>query len=138
MKKIFLPGLIAGIAMLVANMLLNQLVHYLFPAIVAEYENPGLFRPWSDPLMSLFFLHPFLLGFILAWVWNKIKSLFVSGSVWQKGARFGFAIWLISSIPGMFISYSSFPVSLGMISSWLLSGLINAIIAGWIFAKMNK
>ena len=138
MKKVFLPGLVAGIAMLAVSMLVNQFVNMFVPSVAAEYVNSALFRPWSDPLMSLIFVHPFLLGFILAWVWNKVKPLFVSGSVWQKGTRFGLVVWLVASIPGMFISYSSFPVSLSMISSWLISGLISVIVAGWIFAKMNK
>jgi len=138
MKKVFLPGLVAGIAMLAVSMLVNQFVGAFVPSVAAEYVNSALFRPWSDPLMSLIFVHPFLLGFILAWVWNKVKPLFVSGSVWQKGTRFGLVVWLVASIPGMFISYSSFPVSLSMISSWLISGLISVIVAGWIFARMNK
>lgn len=138
MKKVFLPGLVAGIAMLIVSMLVNQFVNMFVPSVAAEYVNPALFRPWSDPLMSLFFLHPFVLGFILAWVWNKVKTLFIAGSVWQKGARFGLVVWLVASIPGMLISYSSFPVSLAMISSWLISGLISVVVAGCIFAKMNK
>lgn len=138
MKKIFLPGLVAGIAVLAVGMLLNQIENYLFPSLTVEYVNPALFRPWSDPLMSLYFLHPFLLGFILAWVWNKVKTLFVSGSVWRKGFRFGLSVWVVSSVPGMFISYSSFQVSLAMTISWLVSGLVSTIVAGWIFAKMNR
>jgi hypothetical protein len=138
MKKVFLPGLVAGIAMLAVSMILTQLENIFLPSIAAEYGNIAMFRPWSDPLMSLMFVYPFLLGFILAWVWNRAKPLFVSGSVWQKGARFGLFFWLVSSIPGMFISYSSFQVSFTMILVWLAGGLINGVVSGWIFAKMNK
>jgi uncharacterized membrane protein YraQ (UPF0718 family) len=38
----------------------------------------------------------------------------------------------------MLITYSSFVVSLLMIISWLVMGLVNGIVAGWIFAKLNK
>ena len=140
MKKIIISGLIAGIIMLIVGMALNYVFEViLFPSLAHEYANVnGFFRPWSDPLMSIYFIYPFIFGVILAWTWNKVKSLFVSPVYWKNGVYFGLSIWFISSIPGMIMTYSSFNVSLTMIFSWLISGLINAIIAGLIFAKMNK
>ncbi|MBI5413285.1 hypothetical protein HZA42_02985 [Candidatus Peregrinibacteria bacterium] len=136
MKKILLPGLLAGIATLASGMALSFLF-MKFPSIAADYANANLIRPWKDPLMSLFFLYPFVQGIILAWAWNKSKSLF-QGTTVNRGLKFGLSIWLIASVPGMLISYSSFPLSLLTIVSWLTDGLVNGFIAGMIFAKMNK
>lgn len=136
MKKIIWPGIVAGVVMLVLGMVISY-IFMIMPAVSADYNNSAIMRSWQDPLMSLFFVYPFVLGIALAWVWNKSKSLF-KGSAWKRGAKFGWTYFIIATIPGMLISYSSFPLSLFTILSWTISGLINAIAAGWIFAKMNK
>jgi hypothetical protein len=137
MKKIILPGLAAGIGMLGMGFLMSFLLNTAFPELSIEYQNPNLFRPWSDPLMSLFYLHPFVLGIVLAFVWERIKGLF-TGTMLSRGFLFGFMFWIAATVPGMFISYSSFPISLVMIASWTINGLVQALIAGLILAKMNK
>ena len=136
MKKILLPGLLAGVVTLVASMALSFLF-MKFPSVAADYANTNLIRPWKDPLMSLFLVYPFVLGIILAWAWNRSKSLF-QGTTVSRGIKFGLSIWLIASVPGMLISYSCFPLSLLTIISWLTDGLVNGSIAGMIFAKLNK
>jgi hypothetical protein len=136
MKKIILPGIIVGIVTLILGMLISYLF-MLFPTVAADYQNTNIMRSWQDPLMSLFFLYPFVLGLALAWAWNKTKGLF-KGNIWKRGLNFGFAYLIIATIPGMLISYSSFPLSLMTIISWTVSGLINATAAGIILAKMNK
>ncbi len=138
MKKIFLSGFLAGLAMLVVALILQPIFNLLLPSLAVEYANPALFRPWSDPLMSLYFLHPFLVGFILAGIWNKVKTVIQGESTWQKGSRFAVGVWLIATLPGMFISYASFPLSPLIIFSWMASGLVQLLVAGWIYAKMNK
>jgi hypothetical protein len=136
MKKIILPGIIIG----VVNLILGMSVSYLFmifPSVAADYTNAGIMRPWSDPIMSLFFLCPFVSGIIFAWAWNKAKSLF-QGTWAKRGVKFGFAMWLIASVPGMLISYSSFPLSILTIISWTIAGLAEGIAAGLILAKISK
>jgi hypothetical protein len=136
MKKIILPGVIAGIAILVLGMLVSYLF-MLIPSVSADYANTAIMRQWQDPLMMLFFLYPFILGIILAFIWDKSKTLF-KGTLWKRGCNFGLAIFLIATIPGMFITYTSMPYSLMTVISWTVGGLLNALVAGWIFAKMNK
>ncbi len=138
MKKIILPGILAGIIMLVASMALGYVFQViLFPHLAQEYVN-GIFRSWSDPLMSIYFVYPFILGIILAWAWNMLKPILVQKRKWERGICFGFGIWLVSSIPGMIMAYSSFKISLIMTLTWLITGLVDAIIAGIVFSKMNK
>ena len=137
MKKSFLTGLLVGLFMLLSSMGISMLLQALFPALEQEYARTALFRPWSDPLMFLIFIHPFVVGFALAWAWSKVKETF-HGSVGSRGAKFGLSYWIVATIPGMLISYSSFQVSFGMVLAWTISGLISAVIAGLIFAKWNK
>lgn len=136
MKKIIFPGIIAGIAILVLSFTISYLF-MIMPSVNADYNNVQVMRSFQDPLMSLYFAYPFVLGIALAWIWNKTKGL-IKGSVWKRGIDFGFAYFVIATIPGMLISYSSFPLSIFTIISWLVSGLIAAIVAGMIFAKMNS
>jgi len=136
MKKVIAPGLITGVVTLILGMAVSYLF-MRFPAVATDYANTNIMRPWSDPVMSLFFIYPFVQGIILAWAWNKTKTIFSSKGI-NRGVKFGLSIWLIATIPGMLISYSSFPFSLLTILSWLVGGLINNITMGIIFARLNK
>jgi hypothetical protein len=136
MKKIIIPGIIIGVVNTILGMAASSLF-MVFPAIAADYNNAELIRQWSDPLMSLFFLYPFILGIILAWAWDKSKTIF-KGSWVNRGLQFGLAIFLISTIPGMWISYSSFPLSILTIISWTFVAIIDLAAAGLILAKINK
>jgi hypothetical protein len=136
MKKIILSGLLTGLVLFLASQVVSKIFGIIFPAINAEYQNPNLFRSFKDPLMLLFFVHPFLVGILLAWFWNKTKNIF--GENINGGVKFGLVYWIIATIPGMFATYSSMPYSLAIVMSWLVSGLVEAILAGIILQKLNK
>lgn len=125
-----------GLVNFLASMLVSKVFGVIFPSINAQYQNTNLFRPWTDPLMLLFFVYPFLTGIILAWFWNKTKNVF--GENIKGGINFGITYWVIASIPGMFITYSSMPYSLLIVISWLVGGLVEALLAGVILSKLNK
>lgn len=135
--KTVIFGIMAGLVMLIAGMAVGSAFSYAFPAIAAEYQNISLFRPWSDPLMSLYYAVPFATGLILAWLWINLKDKISEKNAMKKGISFGLVYWIIT-IPGMAMSYSSFPVSPAMVASWSVSGLIQAICAGLIFSKLLK
>ena len=136
MKKIIVPGIVIAVATFIAGMILSYLF-MLFPSYAADITNTSLMRSMQDPLMMAFFFYPLLIGLIYAWVWTKVKGLF-KGSVWQRGYKFGLSLFLVVTIPGMFISYTSMPFAFITILGWLVSGLVNSLIAGCILAKMNK
>jgi hypothetical protein len=136
MKKIFWTGLAAGVSMVVVNMVLNPIFYAIFPGLKESYMNP-IFRPWEDPIMMLFFLYPIVLGFGLAWIWDKTKQLFSKGVCWN-GFSFGLIYFCVSGIPAFLINFSSFNLPFVMILSWTIMGLVNGLVAGWILAKLNK
>jgi hypothetical protein len=138
MKRILIPGLVAGLVMLVVAMVVGQLTTLALPSIVREYENTNLYRTWSDPIVFIYFLYPFFLGIALAWVWDRTKGVIGEGSIWVKGSRFARAFWIVSALPGILMSYCSFPISLAVALSWLLSALVQLLCAGFVYAKMNK
>ncbi len=135
-SKVITIGILAGIVMLIAGTVLNWLWGMFFPTLSSEYANTAIFRPFTDPLMFYIFIHPFVVGVILAWIWDKTKNLFKERDVFWRCCQFASVYWLVT-IPGMLISYSSFQVSFTMILTWSLTILVQAIAAGLVFVKKN-
>jgi hypothetical protein len=136
MKKVII-GLAVGAVMLLVNMLVVLIFHYFVPSIKTEYENQNLFRPWTDPLMSLMFVQPFMTGIILAWIWSLVQNCVAGDSTLSKGLNFGLVYWVVT-LPGMLISFSTFPVSFMLIMSWTTGLFFQSICAGVMFAKLLK
>lgn len=136
MKKIILSGLVSSIVMLVISFIFSYGLGFLFPSVMQEYNNSGIFRPWDDPLMYLMFVSPFIIGFVLAIIWNKIKSVFKDSPV-KNGLIFGLFYCLLT-ISGMIMSYSSFKVSFLMVITWTITGFIQILFGCIIISSMNK
>ena len=130
----FKKGLLTGLALLVVSFIVNWLVGSILPEIALEYQNVGLFRPMNDPLMVLFFVYPFIFGFAAYYLWRMVSSKF-KGSTTDKALAFAKGYFIFATIPGMFATYTSFQVSLGMTLLWAATGFINAFVAGYIFAR---
>jgi len=135
-KKIVLPGLLAGIAMLVTGICVSALVTAIFPSLKSQYTNTQLFRAMDDPMMTLYFIHPFFLGMVLAWIWNDVKTIFSGQSIMASAWKFAIRYWFVS-VSGMIISYSSFQISFIMVGSWTVSILVESIVVAFILAKLN-
>ena len=86
MKKIII-GFASGVIILQVSLLSSFIIYLIQPSIQKEYENEVIFRSWSDPLMSYFYIEPFILGFVLLWIWDKTKSLIKGKNLLQKGFR---------------------------------------------------
>ena len=135
-KKVIWPGLLAGIAAMIAGFVVSMLMSRLFPSLAVQYETSGIFRPWTDPKMSIYFAYPFLLGLGLAYVWDKIKGV-ITGGVMKRALMLTLGCFVVSTVPGMTITYSSFTVSLLMVASWTVSGIVSVFCVGLVLAKMN-
>lgn len=120
-------GLFAGITLLIFSFFLNWFSNLVFPQLAAEYQNPNMFRPWQDPLMMAYFAYPFIFGFVGYYLWGKLKK--------PKAMEFAKIYFIVATIPGMFITYTSFKLSFLMVLIWAVSGFFQAYIAGWIFSR---
>ncbi len=125
-------ALIAGFINLVVGLALNWLLGILFPSIELEYRNGAIFRPWNDPVMMLFFVYPFVQAFVLVYFWKLVKKE-LKGDLVQRACQFTGMYLIVATLPGMFVSYTSFHVSFLMIFTWIFTGFIQAFIAGLIF-----
>lgn len=134
MKTFVLPSIIAGIALLGFSFLALMGVIYLLPILADEFYNP-IFNDKAGYRTVLFFLHPFVISFALAWFWSRFKGLF-HGSWITRGFELGFVYALVATLPSMWVIFSALTVSLPMVLSWLLYGFLQATICGLIYARM--
>lgn len=88
--------------------------------------------------MMLYFLHPFVLGVVLSWLWHDAKkALGEGGDNRHRALLFGFAVWLVATVPGMLMTYASFQLSLLIILSWTVGSLIALIGASILLVRLN-
>ncbi|OGD90942.1 hypothetical protein A3D81_00415 [Candidatus Curtissbacteria bacterium RIFCSPHIGHO2_02_FULL_40_17] len=85
--------------------------------------------------MLAFFAHPFVLGFVLAYLWNMTERQMKGKTASQKAWQFAQPYFIVATIPGMYISYTSFQISALMVGVWTITGLLEAYAAGLVFAK---
>lgn len=134
MKKILVPGLIAGVLMLLFSYLALWITVKFFPWIAEEYYNP-MFSFEGDKA-AMFFIHPFILSFALAFFWDRFKGLF-HGSFWWRGIELGVVYGLVATLPSTWMTFSAISVSLQIVLTWFAFGVLQAIVAGLVFAYAN-
>lgn len=130
MKNKYAVAVAVGIILLASNILMGFVLDAALPSLKAEYETPA-FRPWSDPIMSLFFAYPVVLGVLLSYVW------FITRKSWKSGLEFGIAFGLLMSVPMFIVNYSSFTFSTLMVGTWALMNFVNMIVAGLALERLD-
>ncbi|MDP4149742.1 MAG: hypothetical protein Q8927_05200 [Bacteroidota bacterium] len=134
MKRIIYPGLIAGIILFGVSYGALYAGIRFFPGFFVAYNNP-LFN--SDGSRDWFFYsHAFVISMALSWFWDRFKGLF-HGSSLARGLEFGIVYALVAVLPVMWITFSALDVTGTMVASWFIYGLLQAIIAGILFARLN-
>ena len=134
MQKFLAKGILAGAVLLGFSYAALYLVVAFVPSLAEQYYDP-VFSFEGDKAV-LYFAHPFILSFALAWFWRRFKSLF-HGPFWWRGIEMGLVYALIATIPSMWLTFSALAVSFEMVLSWFAYGVFQAIVVGIIFAKMS-
>ena len=133
-RRILLPAVISGLVLMGLSYLILYATIYTLPGLVEEYYDP-IFWPGSDRA-TLFFAHPFVVSLALAWLWDRFK-VEVAGPWLLRGLKFGLAYAVVATLPSMWVTFSAIAVSLSMVLTWFAYGLMQAIVCGFILAKMN-
>jgi hypothetical protein len=134
MKKIIISGFVAGIVLLILSALGLYMTVWLFPSIAQQYFDPAFDTQTSR--VMLYYMHPFVISIALAWFWSRYKTV-LTGSFITKGIEFGLIYAGIAIFPMMWLIYSSISVSIEMLATWLVLGILQGVISGLIFEKMN-
>jgi len=136
MKKVILPGIIAGFVLLAISFLALFLLVRLMPGLAEQYYNPVFSLEEEGAKTILYYLHPFVLSFALAWFWERFKGQF-EGSWLLRGLELGLVYAVVASLPAMWITFSSLALSFQLVGSWFAYSIFQAAVVGLIYAKMN-
>lgn len=134
MKKIIISGLIVGVVLLILSFLGLYITCYLFPNIAMQYFDPA-FDAESGRVM-FYYIHPFVISLALSWFWSRFKGV-LTGAFITRGIEFGLIYVIIATFPMMWLIYSAMSVSILIVATWFILALMQAIIAGLLFEKIN-
>ena len=134
MKRVLYSGLIAGIILFIVSYGGLFLAINFIPELFVVYNNPLFNSDGSRDIM--FYLHAFIISFALSWFWERFKGV-LEGSFILRGLEFGFVYAVVALVLVMWITFSAMDITVIMVSSWLIYGFIQAVIAGLVFAKIN-
>ena len=134
MKRIISSGLIAGVVLLILSVLALYATIWFFPTLASQYYDPAFDNQSGRYL--IYYAHPFVIALALAWFWDRFKGA-LKGSYLGKGIEFGLIYALIAIFPVLWLTYSALAVSLAMVGTWLVFGLLQGVIAGLLFEKFN-
>jgi hypothetical protein len=129
-KNIVIGGISAGFTLLILMVVSGFLVNLVLPADISQY---GGMRVMNDPIMTLFYLYPFVVAFATATVFDLVKGC-LNGTQTRKGLIFGTMLVCIMTIPSLYVMYTSlawpvdFYISTGIweIVSFPLMGILYA------------
>jgi hypothetical protein len=134
MKKIIISGIVAGVILLIVSEIVLHLTLLLFPSIAVQYFDPAF--DTGSKHVSLYYLHPFVISLALAWFWTRFKGV-LTGSFINRGIEFGLIYVGVASVPMLWLIYAAMNVSLAIVATWFVLALLQGIIAGLIFEKLN-
>jgi hypothetical protein len=134
MKKVLVPGVIAGIVLFVVSYGGLFLSIQFFPQFFVMYNNPLFNSDGSRDI--LFYMHAFIIAFALSWFWDRFKGL-LKGYFLFKVLEFAAVYAVVALLPVMWITFSSLDITFVMVMSWFLYGFFQALLAGVVFARLN-
>jgi len=133
-KKFLISGILAGIVIEILSMIISTVMQALGNYNVLAL---GGMRNISDPIMALFFVYPFVLGFAMTYVYSKMEKQ-LKGSYVDKGKSFGLITWILAGLPSAFLVWSSMNYPIGFTISSLIGSLIYIPCAGIVIAWAHK
>jgi hypothetical protein len=130
MAKLLVSGILAGVVITIVSFIVNATVGMVWPYNVLEL---GGMRAATDPMMLLFFLHPWVLGFALSYAYPYAEK-----SLKGDGKAFGLLMWIVVSIPSAFLVYTSMNYPIGFTVSSVVGSLLYMLAAGMAIAWAHK
>jgi hypothetical protein len=131
-KKIAIGGLTGGIVLLIAMFAFGSIATVIAPYDISKL---GGMRAIDDPVMVLFYLYPFVLSFVAAVLFDLVKDS-LKGTALQKGLTFGLMLFLLETIPSIFVIFTSMNYPFGFHLAGFLEGIIGYPVTGILFARI--
>ena len=101
-------------------------------------EPTNIWRPMEGPPGGLFYIGMFLLNLILAGVYSLLSGALPGKAAVTKGIVFGFIVWLVGILPGMFFTSLFMTIANEVVLYWTISDLVLLLLKGMIIAPICK
>lgn len=135
MKKAISAVIVSGVILLLVSFALLYAMVAIFPQQAEEYYSP-VFR-WSNAGTDwMFYAHPFVLSIALKWFWERYKEI-LPGGKFMKALELAFVYGIVAMLPVLWLTFSAIDISALMVLSWLGYGILQAFVAGLVFATLN-
>jgi len=133
-RKVIVSVLVSGMVLLALSFIMFYGSVYFFPSVTEQYLST-VFRN-SGKADWLYYAHPFILSISLKWFWERYKDIF-NGPLLLRAIEVALVYGIVALLPVLWLTFSVIDVSLTMVLTWLLYGLIQSFAAGIVFAKLN-
>jgi hypothetical protein len=131
-KNIVIGGISAGLALFVLMMVFGYLVNLVLPTDISQY---GGMRSINDPIMTLFYLYPFVISIAAAIIFDNIKGC-LGGTQTKKGLMFGAMLICIMTIPSLYVMYTSMSWPVDFYVSTAIWEIVSYPLMGILFARI--
>ncbi|MFN5168746.1 MAG: hypothetical protein ACK5DD_03925 [Cyclobacteriaceae bacterium] len=136
MSRSLISILMAGLLVLAASMLMMYAAAFALPSLSEEYYST-VFRSSNFEGQWLFYIHPFVLSAALFWFWHHLKDQ-LSGGRSTQAVEFGARYGVVAMLPVLLLTFSAIDISFLMVITWLFYGIIQAIVAGLVYAGRHS
>ena len=131
-KGIIVGGIIAGFVIVIIDIIIGGFIQSIWPYDIFEL---GGMRKIDDPVMLLFFIHPWILSFALSLVYSYFGKAF-NGNYITKGWKYGLLIWIVIFVPYTFLVFTSMDYPTGFYMNSIIPPLIYMLLSGILIAKI--
>jgi len=101
-------------------------------------EPTNIWRPMEGPPGALVYIGMFLLNLIFVGVYTLISGSLPGRVAVTKGLAFGFIVWLVGILPGIFFTYMFITIAAEVVLYWMINDLVLFLLKGMIIAPICK
>ncbi|MBE3122354.1 MAG: hypothetical protein IMZ53_14210 [Thermoplasmata archaeon] len=130
-KEIIVGGILVGFVIVFVDIILGGLIQFIWSYDIFKL---GGMRKIDDPIMLLFFVHPWVLSFMLTFVYSYFGKA-LDGNYITKGWKFGLLMWTVVFVPYAFLVYTSMNYPIGFTVNSVIPPLAYMLLSGILIAK---
>ncbi|MGQ9802196.1 MAG: hypothetical protein ACUVRL_11120 [Candidatus Saccharicenans sp.] len=128
-KRFVIASVVVFVSIQVMEFVVNNII------MMGQYESlQNLWRPDMASKMWIMYLIGVMVAFLFTYIFIKGRE----GKGLAEGVRYGIIIWLFVAVPMSLWTWVMLPVPFKMSLWWMVSSLIEYIIAGLLVAAIYK
>jgi len=131
-NKTLKAGIAAGVTGMIVGIVLQMLASGITMPLLQQ--SAAVWKSWTAPEMWLMYIVPLWVGLLMALFYSNFDK---KSHMYKKWEMFGLKTWLLVSVTGMAMTYSSMAVPNALIALWLVTGLIQYLAMAWVVVKMR-